>query len=91
MTPEERLIPVIMPSLAAILSDAETKKGSPLSEDEVLRIRDAAPCMILPESHVAALDEKRGYRDIDPDNCWEEWQQLRTQLSDGDAAEPFSK
>ncbi len=86
MTPEERLIPVIMPSLAAILSDAEQKKGSPLTEAEVVRIRDAAPCVILRESAVAALEEKRGYRDIDPDNCWQEWQHLRTQLSDGDGA-----
>lgn len=86
MTPEERLIPVIVPSLAAILSNAEQTKGSPLTEAEVVRIRDEAPCMILRESAARELDEKRGYRDIDPDNCWEEWQQLRVQLSDGDVA-----
>jgi uncharacterized protein YegJ (DUF2314 family) len=28
----------------------------------------------------AKMDESRGYRDIDPENCWYDWQHLRAEL-----------
>lgn len=28
------------------------------------------------------MDEKRGYKDIDPENCWEQWQEARKMLAD---------
>ncbi len=38
--------------------------------------------MMMRESHVIALGERRGYRDINPANCWEEWQQVRRELNE---------
>jgi hypothetical protein len=41
MTDESQdLVPYFMPSLSAILVNAEDKKGSPLEYDEVVEIRD---------------------------------------------------
>lgn len=82
MTQDERLIPVFIPSLAAILMNAEREKGSPLTKEEVIAIRDRGVCMMMRESHVIALGERRGYRDINPANCWEEWQQVRRELNE---------
>lgn len=69
-----------IPSLAALLLRAEELKGSPLSEAEVLRIRDGANVTVIPDAG-ETLEKSRGYRDIDPTNCWEEWQTLRTQFA----------
>ena len=82
---EPRLIPVFMPALVLILRDAERKKGGPLTEREVLSIRDKGACMMLRVEHAIELDEKRGYNDIDPERVWEQWQEVRAQLA---AAEP---
>jgi hypothetical protein len=77
MTTEEPLIPVFMPTLAALLMNREQEKGAPLTEAEVLEIRDTAIVMMMPESQADAMNDARGYLDIDPENCWQEWQQLR--------------
>ena len=45
--PEEELVPTPIPALIAILVNKEREKGSPLSESEVLEIRDNAVCMML--------------------------------------------
>ena len=45
--PKERLVPTPIPALVAILLNKEREKGSPLTEDEVLEIRDNAVCMML--------------------------------------------
>ena len=29
--------------------------------------------------HAIALDEQRGYYDIDPERAWEQWQEVRSQ------------
>jgi hypothetical protein len=71
------LIPV--PALSAILFAKEKEKGSPLTEAEVVAIRDDSAVIALPD-HGKALAERRGYEDIDPDNCWREWQTLRGQI-----------
>jgi hypothetical protein len=72
--PDERLVPVPIPPLVAILVALEEQKGFPLSEDEVLRARDRAVCITLPASEALAMAEKRGYNDLDPENIWSEWQ-----------------
>ena len=41
---EEELIPVPVPALVAVLLNKESEKGSPLTEQEVLEIRDNAAC-----------------------------------------------
>lgn len=77
---KERLVIVPMPSLVATLLRKEEDKGSPLTEDEVNAIRDKAPAVAVPVSKVSAIEESRGYKDIDPDHAWAEWRRVRVEL-----------
>lgn len=77
---DEQLVPVFIPALGPLLIHAEDQKGEPLSYDEVIRIRDNAACVMMRTEHARKLDETRGYRDIDPENCWFDWQHLRREL-----------
>jgi hypothetical protein len=77
---EPKLIPVFMPALILLLHHAERLKGELLTESEVLAIRDQGVCIMLRVEHAIALDEKRGYNDLDPDLVWEQWQEARVQL-----------
>lgn len=83
-TDDDPVIPVFMPALVLLLVNAERLKGSPLVEDEVLKIRDNGVCIGMRTSHAIALDEQRGYEDIDPEQCWEQWQSVREQLTGED-------
>ena len=65
-----------------LLHNLEQKKGSPLTEQEVLDIRNKGACIMMRVDHAIALDEKRGYNGIDPERVWEQWQQARTQIVD---------
>ena len=69
-----------IPSLVATLLDRERAKGSPLTEEEVIRIRDNCAAVAVPAEVAREIDESRGYVDIDPENCWEEWQRARKAL-----------
>jgi hypothetical protein len=51
----------------------EREKGAAMTEAELLHARDNAVSTMLPLSQRRALDQSRGYRDIDPDNLWQEW------------------
>ena len=82
-SPQEPLVPVPIPALGVLLLNIEKKKGEPLSQAEVLDARDKAVCMMLPPSAKVAMEEKRGYRDIDPENVWEEWLQFRAEVTSG--------
>lgn len=74
-------VPTFIPALALLLRQAEQAKGSPLTRAEVLQVRDKGTCMMLRSSVALEMEEKRGFRDIDPENCWEEWQTLREILA----------
>jgi hypothetical protein len=74
---QEALVPVPIPALGVLLLHLEKRKGSPLSEAEVLEARDKAACIMLPVTAKRAMDEKRGYEDINPENAWSEWQVFR--------------
>ena len=76
----EELVPVFIPALGPLLVHAEDLKGKPLSRDEVIRIRDKAACIMMQIDDARQFDESRGYRDIDPENCWFDWQHLRREL-----------
>src|SRR4051794_12441073 len=76
----EELVPVFIPALGPLLIHAEDLKGKPLTFDEVIRIRDKAACIMMRTEHAHKLDESRGYRDIDPENCWFDWQHLRREM-----------
>jgi hypothetical protein len=41
--------------------------------------------MMMRLSHKEALDEKRGYRDVDPANVWVEWQAFRMEAGGREA------
>lgn len=60
-----------------MLTRAEELKQSPLTQTEVERIRDAAVCIMLPQDAARQMGESRGYADINPENCWAEWQTMR--------------
>jgi hypothetical protein len=78
---EDPLVPVFMPALVVLLVHEERKKGSPLTRDEVIAIRDRGVCMMVKQSMAIQMAAKRGY-DIDPESAWEEWQVVRTNLSE---------
>lgn len=84
------LVPIFIPALSAVLTAAEEEKGSPLTEKEVLNIRDNSVTIMSPISVIDKLIETRGYEDVDPENVWNDWLLLRDQMgkevnSDGGA------
>ena len=81
MSEENDLVITCVPSLVAVLLRAEADKGSALTEQEVLSIRDSCAAIAMPRDVVAKVAEARGYDDIDPERCWEEWQKVRTSFS----------
>jgi hypothetical protein len=82
MTDQDDLVIMPMPSLVATLLNRERNKGSPLTEAEVIYIRDNAPSVAVPRDVVPEIEEQRGYIDIDPENCWEEWQIARREFEE---------
>ncbi|WP_442680100.1 hypothetical protein ACSBM8_02510 [Sphingomonas sp. ASY06-1R] len=80
---DEELVIMPMPSLVALLLSKEQEKGSPLTEAEVIEIRDNAVCTMTPPDVVARIAEARGYDDIDPENAWEDWIAIRPSLGQG--------
>ena len=77
---DEPLVIVPMPPLVLVLKHREQAKGSPLSEEEVLAIRDAAPSIALPASEARMMAESRGYEDISLEEPWRDWQAVRGAL-----------
>lgn len=78
--PDDQLVLVAIPPLVTILLHHERKKGGPLTEEEVLAIRDGAVCMTMPLGVAAQMADKRGYDDIRLENAWEDWLAVRTNL-----------
>lgn len=78
--PEDPLCLVFIPALVTVLLHAEKTLGRPLTEAEVIAIRDKAVCMAMPASQAAMMEEKRGYPDIVAEAVWPEWQSARLQL-----------
>lgn len=78
--PNEELILYIVPSLVATLLSRGRAKGSALTEQEVFEIRDNCQAIAVPRAIARSMDDNRGYRDIDPENCWAEWLRAREEL-----------
>lgn len=76
---EKDLLPLFVPALSILLENAEDEKNSPLNETEVLDIRDSASVIMMSRDDFNAMAQSRG-EDIDPENCWYDWQMLRRQL-----------
>ncbi|KNC11539.1 hypothetical protein AC790_13285 [Pantoea sp. RIT-PI-b] len=69
---------VFVPSLISLLLSKAEEKGSPLTEEEVLVIRDNATAISVDAHTALSMSESRGYRDIDPEYCWAEWLAFRS-------------
>lgn len=76
----EDLVPFFMPALIVLLVNAEDKKGTPLTKDEVHEIRDKGACIMVQAVDARKMENSRGYRDIDPENCWYDWQMTRRDM-----------
>ena len=83
MAADELLVTVFIPALVAVLQHEEMNKGEPLTEDEVIAIRDRAVCITMRYSQAQAVESKRGYPDLDPENVWQEWLAIRSELMPG--------
>jgi hypothetical protein len=81
MKDSDKLVIYPMPSLVATLLNRERAKGSPLTEAEVIEIRDNCQSIALPIDVAEKMDAQRGYKDIDPERCWEQWQEARNSLA----------
>ena len=81
---DDEIIITPMPSLVATLLNRERAKGTALTREEVEEIRDQVPCVALTPDQRAAVDERRGYPDIDPERAWEDWQIARIELESED-------
>lgn len=81
---------VFVPPLLTLLVARERALGRELEEREVLAIRDAAAAVALPIDAADELDRRRGYADLDPDDCWRQWRIAREEIADepGAPAEP---
>jgi len=73
----EHLSLVFVPSLAALLIHAERLNGAALTEAQVLAIRDRSMVMAVPHSKALAVQERRGYADVDAADAWNSWLKLR--------------
>ena len=80
MSSDDDLLPVFIPALVALLMRAEELNGGPLTRNQAFAIRDNANCVMLPPSTKAEIDEERGYADIDPERCWEDWLIVRARM-----------
>lgn len=85
---KKALVPVFIPALGAVLLAAEDKKGSPLDQKEVITIRDKSAAIMLELADAQKMDESRGYKDIDPENCWHDFQKLRDDLGRKPSLDP---
>jgi hypothetical protein len=66
-----------IPSLAGMLWRAQKEKGAALTEDEVLQMRDRVAVVVMPHEDARAMEERRGYVDIDGADAWQGWLRLQ--------------
>jgi hypothetical protein len=88
--PSHRLVIISVPSRVSILWQRELSKGFPLTQQEVSEVCAKSAAVALPLMAAAAVEDRRGYRDIDLDSCWEDWQQVRLELIAHDQAREMS-
>jgi hypothetical protein len=71
---------VYEPPLAQTLGRYERGEGRPLTQQEVLYLRDTEFCRFVSRDEARAIEAARGYADVDYENVWESWQQLRAEM-----------
>jgi hypothetical protein len=82
---KEELVITPIPALCALLLNMEKSKGESLTEAEVIAARDSAVCMMVPRSVHKAMEESRGYRDLDLENVWEDWLGFKKWMDESNA------
>ena len=73
----EGLALIFVPSLAALLTRARQINGAALTEEQVLRIRDGSTVIVMDHEAARAVEEQRGYADLDPADAWRDWLRLQ--------------
>jgi len=77
----EPTVLVFLNPLVVLLAQSEKRKGAPLTEAEVLKVRDGAACTPMPlsqaEKFYASLDVTSPYPRFNPARVWKHWQLLR--------------
>ena len=73
-------VPVIMPSLSALLLATQRQHDRPLTEAEVTALVDGAPAISMSAADALALERSRGYADLEPRRAWAQWQSIRDGL-----------
>lgn len=76
---EAELVPVFIPSLADLLAAATAQAGRHLTEAEVLEMRDRSVCMMMAAPQARAMEQSRGFRDVDPEDAWADWHRLKVE------------
>ncbi len=71
---------VYEPPLAQTIGRYERGEGRPLTEKEVLYLRNTEFCRFVSRDEALAIEQARGYPDIDHKNAWEAWRQLRAEM-----------
>jgi hypothetical protein len=74
---DDPLVLVFLPTLMALLARAERQKGEPLTDEEILQVRDGAACSAVPRSVSDSIAQRRGYADIDPVDVCASWDRMR--------------
>lgn len=72
-----KLVPTLIPSLAAILMAAEKSNGCPLTRHQVEEIVAKSVAIAMEPRDALKLERSRGYADIEPELAWEQWQIVR--------------
>ena len=75
---EQKMFPVFMPSLLTRFREAEEQSGTPLTQIEATQIRDRAVGVLVREEIASKLEQRRGFRDLHPDEFWSDWQRMRS-------------
>jgi hypothetical protein len=82
--PNEPMVTVFLNPLMMLLAGAERHKGSPLTEAEVLYVRDTAVCVQMTQSQAnkfyQSLDSQMPIPRLNPESIWDEWQAVRDKI-----------
>jgi hypothetical protein len=60
-----------------LLTRARELNDIALTEEQVLRIRDGSMVVVVPHDVAQAMEEERGYADLDATDAWHSWLQLQ--------------
>ena len=78
------MVTVYLNPLVILLVGHERQKGAPLTEEDVLAVRDDAQCISMTRSRAekfyASLDAQMPVPRLEPERIWEQWQGVRRHI-----------